>query len=301
MARAIPQAWWPGCSSARERRFHRTCRRPTARNSSIWEGWCGWTLGTSPVPSRTSRLPCSPGPPRTTAPSYRSRTCTVKRAAWPPSGRWTSVSNAASARSMGRTHLCAAFLLPAGLCAAWTLYAGKDVSWDLLNYHFYAPFQLLQGRLQQDFFAASAQSYLNPIGYLPFYAMVASGWHSVAVSVLLALAHSVNLGLLYMLSRRLFAHLPSREGAAFSLLAAALGAATAVFWATVGSSFLDPLLSVLVLAGLLLLLDPHPRAARGAALAGALFGAAAALKYSNAIFGLPAFALALAMPGLSGA
>ena len=40
-----------------------------------------------------------------------------------------------------------AFLASAALAAAWTLFAGKDINWDLLNYHYYAPFQLLAGRL----------------------------------------------------------------------------------------------------------------------------------------------------------
>jgi hypothetical protein len=104
-----------------------------------------------------------------------------------------------------------AFGLPAVLCAAWTVHAGKDVNWDQLNYHYYLPFELVAGRLAQDFFAASAQSYLNPLGYLPFYLMVAHGWHSVAVSIVLAAAHSLSIGLLYLVAQRLFAHLPSRE------------------------------------------------------------------------------------------
>ena len=153
---------------------------------------------------------------------------------------------------------------PAGiLCAAWTLHAGKDVNWDLLNYHYYVPFQLLAGRLEQDFFAASAQSYLNPVGYLPFYLMVAGGWHSVVVSIVLAAAHSLSIGLLYLIARRLFAHLPPRERTVFSVLATALGAASGVYWMTVGGTFLDPLLVPLMLGGLLLLLREGRRADAG--------------------------------------
>ncbi len=201
---------------------------------------------------------------------------------------------------MARTSPWLVFGLPAVICAAWTVYAGKDVNWDQLNYHYYLPFELLAGRLGQDFFAASAQSYLNPVGYLPFYLMVANGWHSVAVSIVLAAAHSLSIGLLFLLAHRLFAHLPPRDRIVFSCLAAALGAATGVYWMTLGGSFLDPLLVPPMLAGLLLLLgeDRHP--GRRAALAGALFGAAAALKYSNAVFALAALPLALAMPGLAG-
>lgn len=192
--------------------------------------------------------------------------------------------------------LLVVFGVPAALCAMWTAYAGKDVNWDLLNYHYYLPFQLVAGRIQQDFFAASAQSYLNPVGYLPFYAMVAAGWHSLLASFMLAVAHSAGIALLYLIAWRMFEHLPRADRILFSSLAAALGAATAVFWTTVGTSFLDPLLVPPMLAGLLLLLH-RSGSARRALLAGALFGAAAALKYSNAVFALAALPLVLALRG----
>ena len=200
---------------------------------------------------------------------------------------------------MSREARLLAFAVPAAACSVWTILAGKDVNWDLLNYHYYLPFELVAGRLGQDFFAASAQSYLNPVGYLPFYLMVSSGWHSVLASVVLAIAHSFSLALLYFLAWRLFAHLPGRERVFFSCLAAGAGGATAVFWVTVGTSFLDPLLVPLMLGGLLMLLDGDSGAARRAVFAGLLFGAAAALKYSNAIFAVAAFPLALAFPGRS--
>jgi len=192
--------------------------------------------------------------------------------------------------------LLAVLGLPALGCAAWTIFAGKDVNWDLLHYHYYLGYELLGGRVAQDFFAASAQSYLNPVGYVPFYLMVSWGWHSVLVSVTLAFAHSLSIGLLFVTAWRIFAHLPQSERAVFCLLATALGIATSVFWATVGTSFLDPLLLPLLLAGVLLLLEPRAMPALRAALAGALFGAAAALKYSNAIFVAAALPLALASP-----
>jgi hypothetical protein len=193
-----------------------------------------------------------------------------------------------------------AFLASAALAAAWTLFAGKDINWDLLNYHYYAPFHLLAGRLGQDFFAASAQGYLNPLGYLPFYLMVAGGWHAVGASVVLAALHATSVGLLYGIAGRLFAHLSGRERIVMAALAAALGAATSVFWMTIGGSFLDPLLAPLMLGGMLLLLDPARGSARAAFGAGALFGVAAALKYSNAFFALAALPLAFTCAGRQG-
>jgi len=190
-----------------------------------------------------------------------------------------------------RGALVLVFAVPAALCAAWTVLAGKDVNWDLLNYHYYLPYEWLHGRLSQDYFAASGQSYLNPVGYLPFYAMVAAGWHSVAASMALAAVHGASLGLLYLIAWRLFAHRAPRERMELSVLAAALGAASAIFGATLGSSFLEPLLAVPMLAGVLLLVEPA--SPRRALLAGLLFGVATALKYSNGIFALAALPLVL--------
>ena len=202
---------------------------------------------------------------------------------------------------MGRSVRVLVFAVPAAVCAVWTVFAGKDVNWDLLNYHYYLPFELLAGRLQQDFFAASAQSYLNPVGYLPFYLMVSSGWHSVLVSIALAVVHGLCISLLFLLSWRLFEHLPRSERTMFALLATGLGSATAVYWEMVGTSFLDPLLAPLMLAGLLSLLGDDRHALRRAMFAGVLFGLASALKYTNAVFALAALPLAAAMPGVRGA
>ncbi len=190
---------------------------------------------------------------------------------------------------MSRGERVAIFALPALLCAAWTVFAGKDVNWDLLNYHYYLPYEWLHDRVLQDYFAASGQGYLNPVGFVPFYLLAAS-CHSVIASMALAAMHSVNLALLYLIAWRLFAHRDPGERRLLSLLAATVGGASAIFWATVGSSFLEPLLTVPMLAGVLLLIEPgraHPLAA------GLLFGVAGALKYSNAIFALAALPLAL--------
>ncbi len=196
---------------------------------------------------------------------------------------------------MRRSAVLAVFGVCASLCAAWTVIAGKDLNFDLLKYHYYVAYELLGGRLAQDFYAASAQSYLNPLGYLPFYAL-ASSWHSVLASVVLAVAASASLALLYALAWRVFAHRPPRERLIFSLLGAALGAATAVFWPMVGTSMLDPWLAALVLGAVLVLLDDDGDSMRRGLFAGALLGAAAALKYSNAVYGVAALVLLIGRP-----
>ena len=199
---------------------------------------------------------------------------------------------------MGRP--LALFGVPAILCGVWTVVAGKDLNWDLLHYHYYIAHSLLNGRFAQDYFAAGTESYLNPIGYVPFYLMASAGWHSVLVSVMLAALHGASLALLYVLAWTLFRHHPWRQRTALSALAAAVGAASAVFWASVGTSFLDPLLAVPMLGGVVLLARAQPAdAIQRSAWAGVLFGAAAALKYSNAFYALAAMILCIAIPGIA--
>lgn len=188
------------------------------------------------------------------------------------------------------------FVVPALLCCAWTICAGKDLNWDLLHYHLYLPYELLGGRMGQDYFAASAQSYLNPLGFLPFYAAVMSGLHSLVISLLFAAVHSVNIALLYLIAHRLLEHRAPRERVVLAALAAALGAATIVFWALAGTSFLDVLLTLPMLWAVLLLLHTPQRAGW----AGVLFGVAASLKLSNAFFALAGLALIRGRRALGG-
>lgn len=196
--------------------------------------------------------------------------------------------------------LAAIFGLPALLLAAWTVVAGKDLNWDLLHYHYYVAHSLLTGRFDHDYFAARTESYLNPLGYVPFYLMIQAGWHSVLVSMLLAAVHSASVGLLFLLSWRLFAHRPLPGRIAYSVLGAVLGAASAVFLATAGTSYLDPLLTVFMLGGVVLLLGARQRDGTARALAaGALFGLAAGLKYSNAFFALAGLVLVASIPRAS--
>ena len=90
-------------------------------------------------------------------------------------------------------------LLLAGL-ATWL--QGKDVNWDLLNYHFYIAHAWWTDRLHQEFMAASLNSYLPAIGYLPFYWMVKAEWPSLVIGLVLSSIHAVNLILVWVLSER---------------------------------------------------------------------------------------------------
>src|ERR1700712_1930569 len=53
--------------------------------------------------------------------------------------------------------------------AAFVILLGKDTSWDFRNYHWYAPYALLNHRMGMDVAVAHQASYYNPYLDLPFY------------------------------------------------------------------------------------------------------------------------------------
>lgn len=182
-------------------------------------------------------------------------------------------------------------------CAAFALYVtwthGADLNWDMQNYHLYSAFAFLTGRLGTEFMEAGIVTYLNPLPMLPFYGMVAAGWHSLAIGVVLGLAHALNLVLLWLICRRL---LGAREnGTPLALLALVIGAASPIFIAEIGTSYADITTCTPVLGGVLLLLGAQTRGRLLAA--GLLLGVAVGLKLTNMPFAVAAAALVF-VPGV---
>lgn len=170
------------------------------------------------------------------------------------------------------------------LCLCVNYVLGNDIAWDTLNYHYYAGFSALHDRFQQDYFAAGPQGYLNPYAYLPFYALVSAGLTALQMSSLLAIFHSVFLWLVYELGVSACPSATARTRAAIGLCAVFLSALDPSLMDEVGTSFADITTGTLVLASWLLLARAVQRPALvSVLLAGALLGAASALKLSNAI------------------
>lgn len=168
---------------------------------------------------------------------------------------------------------------------------GKDMQWDTLDYHFYAGFSAIHDRFGLDYFAAAAQSYLNPYSYAPFYLLATSGLSALEVAGILAVIQSAILWLTYELATAVAP--TDRAGTRISVgvCAALLAFANPVLVEQLGSSFADITTAELVLAGTLVLVGAirTPGGCRVAA-AGLLLGAASALKLSNS---LPAVSLAI--------
>jgi hypothetical protein len=180
------------------------------------------------------------------------------------------------------------------------LIGGKDANWDFYNYHLYVAHALINDRLSQDFMAASAQSYLNPVPFLPAYWMIMADWHSIIIRLALAAAHSLNVLVLWKICEQvLFPSFSNRKH--HVLIAVLLGISAPVFLGSVGTTFGDPTISVLVLIGLLLLCIGAGGAAPlsvSVGLAGLSLGLAAGFKPTNVIYVISAACAMLATLGI---
>jgi len=143
-------------------------------------------------------------------------------------------------------------LIPVVVCIIWAIFIGKDFNWDARNYHLYSGFSVLHDRIAYDFMPSGPQSYLNPIGYVPFYLLVTFFDNPIFVGVILAAIHSVVIYLAYGIINSAIADVSKRVHG-FAALALAL--TTNIYWHQVGSSFIDVYVCILVLFGLLALLN----------------------------------------------
>jgi hypothetical protein len=170
--------------------------------------------------------------------------------------------------------------------AAYTWFAGEDINWDWRNYHEYSAFALLNGRFSEDVAPAGFQTFLNPLAYLPAYLLR----HTVGApfwGVLLGALHGLNLALIYWLSRTVLSKATSGWALAASVGIAAFGPMTL---SEVGTSFIDILTAMPVIAGLGFILSARPEQRLHYVIAGLLIGGAVGLKLTNTAFFIGAVA-----------
>jgi len=174
---------------------------------------------------------------------------------------------------------------------------GKDMNWDTLDYHFYAGFSALHDRFGRDYFAAGAQSYLNPYAYVPFYVLARTGLPALWVASALAVVQSGILWLTYELAVAVGPPDDAQFRSAAGVFAVLLAILNPILINQFGSSYADITTAELVLAGWLLLVHAlrTPGALRVVG-GGLLLGVASALKLTNAVHALAACVLLLFLP-----
>lgn len=183
---------------------------------------------------------------------------------------------------------------------AYTVWLGKDTSWDFRNYHWYIPYQLLNGRLDIDIAVAHQGSYYNPLSDVPFYllARYTTSWIAIAA---LGLVQALNIVPMYLMARSCV-KTGERE-----LTAAALsffGMTGGMMLTLYGTHYYDNALSVFTLTGIAIIVLRREEMAAGSlakvaqwcSLAGFLTGFAAGLKLPMAPYAV-GFAAALMAVG----
>jgi hypothetical protein len=183
------------------------------------------------------------------------------------------------------------------LALACNYVLGKDMAWDTLNYHLYLGFSALNDRFGQDYFAAGTMSYLNPYAYIPFYAMVRAGLPALAICSVFAAVHSIILWLSFELGVAVCPSTDSRTRVSAGCCAVALAFMNPILMQQIGSCFADITTAELALGGWVLLASAVrvPRLSR-VIYAGLILGAASALKLSNALSAVSAFAMLVMLP-----
>jgi hypothetical protein len=187
------------------------------------------------------------------------------------------------------------------IAALWNIYAGKDINWDQLNYHVYVAHRWMQatGGFQQDYFAASIQSWLNPISYVPFYWMLEADWNDFTIAMVLAAFHCLNAVLVYAIARKILVYDDDGiQKKIWTLIAFLLGLLSPIFWQEIGSSFNDISTSVLVLLGLFILIRQDKATRRHIFFAGMILGVATGLKLPNGIFAFAGTIFILSSPSI---
>ena len=186
-------------------------------------------------------------------------------------------------------------------CAAAAVLAnyllGKEMMWDNLDYHLYAGFSAWHDRFGHDYFAAGAQSYLNPYGYAPFYALARTGLPALWVASALAIVQSGILWLTYELAIAISPPESSRARVAVGACAVVLALVNPILLDQLGTSYTDILTAEVVLAAWLLLVYAvrTPSILR-LIFAGLLLGAASGLKLTNSLHALSGCVLLLFLP-----
>jgi hypothetical protein len=164
---------------------------------------------------------------------------------------------------------------------------GLGLSWDALNHHFYLGWISETDRFNQDFLAASFQSYQFPYLYWPLYKMAASGWSGMWTGFVLATLHAVVMPPIWMLTRTC---MPGRTLFDISMraLAVVLAVTTGVVLSQFGSTSNDLMAAIPMVWALALGLEPRNAnrpgwltPTRAVLLSGFFAGVSVAFKLSN--------------------
>jgi hypothetical protein len=191
--------------------------------------------------------------------------------------------------------------------AGFVIVLGKDTSWDFRNYHWYAPYSLLNHRMGIDVAVAHQASYYNPYLDIPFYWLATHTRAWIALGVLGGV-QGAGVVPLYLMGRSALRVLASpRDIKLMAGALALLGQVGALTMTEFGTTYYDNVMSVFILVGLAIIVcnretlraGPLGKVAGITFIAGLITGMAMGLKLPEMPFCV-GFAAALVALGGSG-
>lgn len=167
----------------------------------------------------------------------------------------------------------------------YSLMGGQDANWDLLNYHIYNAFSLLNGHFYQDVMPAGIHTFLNPLLDVPYYVMIKTlnNWPH-----LIAFLQGIWAGLFWFAGYKLcLLFLNEQAGKLPAVIAAVAGLTGSMVLSQIGLTSNEIPLAFLVCAatyGVFKLAAGKNLSPLGIVLSALTAGAAVGLKYTAAPF-----------------
>ena len=162
---------------------------------------------------------------------------------------------------------------------------GQDANWDLKNYHWYNAYALLNGRIAWDVAPAQVQTFLNPLGDLPFWWLVHALPDPRGIAFVMALPAAIGAFFLLRMLTLLFPVGHERGALVWIAAAAAIGLTGAAGQSTLGTTMNEWPSTAFVMAALWLVVR-SPDSARTQAIAAFLVGCAMGLKLTFAVYAI---------------
>jgi hypothetical protein len=175
---------------------------------------------------------------------------------------------------------------------AFGLYAvarGRDANWDLQNYHWYDAYALLHWRYDRDVAPAHTMSFLPPHLYVPWF-LLGNVLPVRLLAFVIGAVHSANLLMLYGLGLVMLPIERRIPREAVSLLLAFVGMCGGMSLGLLGTTFLDSVVTIGILASLLAVVASLPVLAAGPPKQAAWRAALAAVPAALAVTGKPTVA-----------
>jgi hypothetical protein len=135
-----------------------------------------------------------------------------------------------------------------------SLYLGRDINWDLKNYHYYNAYAFLENRLNFDIAPAQLQTYLNPLGDLPFYWMT-KYFPSWVAGFVLGVIHGFNLSLIFSIFWKIFNHSNVQLKLFLGVCIVIISGIAPGFISELGNTMNDNLVSLFALSAIVLLIS----------------------------------------------